>query len=181
MRQSITKLGINIFLNEIKFSKEYYYLYNSIFNDRMVFTEEIFVYFILQIAHKNKFHGRFDELYVDVIKRQLDYIKELIANFRTSYIGETSTINKFYRSFCCIKLTDKEIYFNRNIILFDFYNLFSNYFEPNNEDKKNKFVAVCELIYDIKVTQELEEKINAKFNEQIKKRTASGSTKIFAI
>lgn len=182
MRQSITKLGIDIFLNEIKFNKEYYYLYNSIFNNRMAFTEEIFVYFILQIAHKNKFHGNLDELYGVVIERKLDYIKELISNFRTSYIGEKPTLHKFYKSFCCIKLTDEEMYFNRNIILFDFYTLFDNYFEPNNEDKKNKFTAVCHLIYDIKVTDELEQKINAKLNEQIKKRTASASSsKIFAI
>jgi hypothetical protein len=181
MRQSITKFGIDIFLNEIKFGKEYYYLYNNIFNNRMAFTEEIFVYFILQIAHKNKFHGNLDELYGVVIERKLDYIKELISNFRTSYIGETSTFNKFYKSFCCIKITDEEMYFNRNIILFDFDNLFSNYFEPNNEDKKNKFTAVCHLIYDIKVTDELQQRINAKFSEQNKKRSASGSSKIFAI
>ena len=147
----------------------------------MAFTEEIFVYFILQIAHKNKFHGNLDELYGVVIERKLDYIKELISNFRTSYIGETSTFNKFYKSFCCIKITDEEMYFNRNIILFDFDNLFSNYFEPNNEDKKNKFTAVCHLIYDIKVTDELQQRINAKFSEQNKKRSASGSSKIFAI
>lgn len=181
MRRTITKIGIDIFLNEIKFGKEYYFLYNSIFNNRMEFTEEIFIYFILQIAHKTKFKGHFDELYVDVIKRKIDYIKELIINFRTSYIGESSIFNSLYKIFGCIKPTDKEMYFNRNIILFDFENIFNNYFESNNEDKKNKFISLCEMIYNVKVTHQLEQLITAKFNEQTQKKVRVSSSKIFAV
>ena len=141
----------------------------------MEFTEEIFIYFILQIAHKNRFHGYFDELYIDIINRKLYYIKELIIHFRTSYLGETSFYNKFVKTFYCVKLTEKEIYFNRNITIIDFDKIFGDFFELNNEDKKHRFVSICEGIYNLKVTTELEYKINAKFNEQIKKR----STKIF--
>jgi hypothetical protein len=176
MRKSIIKIGIDMFLNEIKFSKEYYSLYNNIFNNNIEFTEEIFVYFIFQIAHKNKFHGYFDKLYLDVVKRKSHYIKELIVHFRTSYIGELSLYKKFYKTFYCVKLTDKEIYFNRNIAFFDFDNIFNNYFELNNEDKKTNFITICEGIYNIKVTKEIEQKIKAKFSEQIKKR----SYKIFS-
>jgi hypothetical protein len=179
MNQPITKIGIDIFLNEIKFSKEYYFLYKTIFNNRMEFTEEIFVYFILQIAHKKKFQGHFDELYVDVVKRKPEYIKELIHNFRKSYIGEPSIYNKFYKLFFCVKLTNKEIYFNRNIIIIGFDNIFNTFFELNNEDKKNKFITLCENIYNIKVTRELEYKINLKLEQNKKHTSFTSSTKIF--
>jgi hypothetical protein len=179
MRKSITKIGVDMFLNKIKFNKEYYILYNNIFNNRLEFTEEIFIYFILQISHQNKFHGNFDELYLYVVKRKLDYIKELIINFRTSYIGESSFYDKFIKTFGCVKLTDKEIYFNRNITILEIDNLFNNHFELDNKDKKDKFIFICEKLYNIKVTPDLQQKIYAKFNEQIEKKTYFSSYKIF--
>jgi len=46
MRKSDIKIGINCFLDNIKFGKEYYQIYNNIFDEKMDFTYDIFVYYL---------------------------------------------------------------------------------------------------------------------------------------
>lgn len=138
MTQSIIKVGIDNFLNTIKFNKEYHTIYNNIFNNKLEFTYEIFVYFILQAAFQNKFYSYFDELYVDVIKRKSHYVREITNNFKTVFMGEPSKYDKFinYLCFCGNQIQsnkEKEMIFNRSISIFDFDKIINQIFELNNE------------------------------------------------
>jgi hypothetical protein len=159
MSQSDIKFGINNCLNDITFNKEYYSVYNNVFNDRIILTYELFIFFILQISLKNKFNGYFDELYKDVIKRQSEYLRELINNFKTSYIGEETFYKKIYKKFFKkSKMTEQEIYFHRKIHIFDFDSVFNDYFGLNDNKKKLFFITTCQKIYEdkIKIKKEVE-------------------------
>ena len=152
MLQSSVKFGINNLFNDIRFNEEYYTVYNNILNDRNILTYELFIFFILQISLKTKFHGYFDELYVDIIKRKFVYIKELINNFKVSYIGKETLYNKIYKKiFKCNKMSKKEIYFYRRMREFDFDSVFSDYFVLNNNNKQIFFINTCQQIYEAKI------------------------------
>ena len=158
------------FLNIIKFNKDYYIIYNDIFNDKIELTYEIFVFFILQAAYNNKFYGYFDELYVDVIKRKSDYKKELTNNFKIAFIGEPlSNYNIFS---CCVKQyneqKDKELFFSRAFrTYFDIDDIINQTFQLNDEEKKNKFINFCEILYDKKMNEELNLRITPKTKKKI--------------
>lgn len=173
MRQSIIKVGVDNFLNTIKFNKEYHIIYNNVFNNRIDFTYEIFLYFILQAALQNKFNGYFDELYVDVFKRKSHYIKQLTNNFKTAYMGEPSNYDKFMKYFCfCIKEKqsdkEKEIYFYRSLsAYFDFDRTIDLFFELKNEEKQKKFIDFCEIIYKKKMNEELDSRVQTKIKKKV--------------
>lgn len=179
---SLTQIKVGKdFLNNIKFDKEYYLIYNNIFNNKLDFTEEIFIYFILQVAYQNNFNGYLDELYTDVIKRKPDYIKQLIKNFKESYIGEIPFNTKFRNFFCFVKPTEKEIQFTRGLTIFEFDKIFDDFFELKNEDKKNKFIAICTIIYDNKIKQILQRRSSSKLNQKNKKKVSFSSVRIYAV
>jgi len=167
MRQSIIKIGIDNFLNTIKFNEEYYSIYNNIFNETVRLDKEMFIFFILQAASHTKFHGYFDELYVDVIKRRSDYIRYVIYNFKIAFLGEPTRANKIYKLFCCGKPTEREIYFNRKISLVDFDKLINSYFDLNNNTKKSDFIDVCESIYNYRTSQILNEQVHIKIKKKV--------------
>lgn len=149
MTPSEIKLGINVFLNEIKFNKENYSLYNNIFDETRSFNDEIFIFIILQLAYQTNFHGYFDDLYIDIINRKSHYIKELIHNFRISYIGTPTLFNKINNFiFLCGKISERELYFNRKIRNLDFDNIFKKYIDLNDTAKKANFIYNCEKIYN---------------------------------
>lgn len=148
MSHSDIKMSMNIFLHEIKFNKENYSLYNNIFEGTRTLNEEIIIFIILQLAYQTKFKGYFDELYVDVIKRRSEYIKELINNFRVSFIQPPTMYNKIYKFFSCGRMTDREIYFDRKIRAYDFDSIFDKYFGLNNDVQKIVFINNCEKIYN---------------------------------
>lgn len=167
MRQSVIKIGIDNFLNKIQFDEEYYSIYNNIFNETEIISKERFIFLILQAAKHTKFNGYFDELYVDVIKRRHVYVKELIYNFKISFVGKPTMSNKFCKFLFCGKLTEREMIFNRKISLFDFDKIFNNYFELNNAIKKNEFIDICETIYNEIVSQELNEPVDIKVKKKV--------------
>lgn len=151
MTQTKLKLGINIFLNEIKFNKENYPLYNNIFDQTRSLTDEIFFFIILQLAYQIQFNGHFDELYHDVINRKDNYIEELIKNFRISFFGTPTLFNKIKNLiFLCGRISDRDVYFNRKIRSFDFNQLFQRYFALNDISKKQNFLYNCNKIYNNK-------------------------------
>lgn len=172
MRQTIIKVGVDNFLNQIKFNKEYHIIYNNVFNNRIEFTYEIFMYFILQAAFQNKFYGYFDELYVDVNKRKSHYIRQITNNFKTAYMGEPSIYDKFSKYFClCGKETksnkDKLIFFHRSMKNFDFHKSIDQFFELNNEQKQQNFVNFCEVIHKKKMNEILDSRVKTKFKKKV--------------
>lgn len=167
MRQSVVRVGINNFLNIIKFNEEYYSIYNNIFNETEQISEYRFLFFILQISSQTKFNGYFDELYIDVIKRRSNYIKELVKNFKTAFMGKPTIYNKFIKIFCFGRPSEREIYFHRKISLIDFDKLFNKYFELNNGNKKEKFIDICEAIYNQHLSKELNQNIDIKMKKKV--------------
>jgi uncharacterized protein YneF (UPF0154 family) len=159
MLQSNVKFGANSFENDFKFSKEYYSLYNNIFNDNVVLTYEIFIFLILQISLQNKFQGYYDELYEDIIRRKSEYFIQLIKNFKISFLGEQKIVDKIYRKFFNPnKMTEKEIYFKRKLSTFDLDRIFDNNFVLNNNDIKMIFVTTCQKVYEQKIYQMKQDK-----------------------
>lgn len=168
MRQSTIKIGIDNFLNKIKFDNEYFQIYNNVFNEKIDFTYEIFVYFILQAAYQNKFHGYFDELYVDIIKRKSDYIRELVNNFKIAFLGPPTNYDRFIKIFCLRgKPSEREIFFHRKLLLFELEKSFDNVFKLKNEVNQKAFIDFCEIIYQRKMNEDLDSKIQNKIKKKV--------------
>lgn len=168
MRQSVIKIGIDNFLDKIKFDKKYYETYNNVLNEKIDFTYDIFIYFILQVAYQNKFHGYFDELYVDIIKRKSDYIRELIINFKISFLGPPTTCDRFYKFFCFWRgMSDREIFFYRKLTIFELEKSIDNVFQLKNEANLKKFIEFCEIIYKSKMNEEFDSKIETKIKKKV--------------
>ena len=171
MRQSVIKIGINNFLNDIKFGEEYYLLYNNILNESIISTEELFFFIILQTCLQTKFSGYFDELYIDIIKRKHEYVKEMLSNFKTAAVDPPTYYNRIKKCCClCGKMTEKEIMFHRKISLLNFDIAFNEYFDLKNNYKKMNFISKCERIYNDSVMFKLDEKVNLRFKQKSERR-----------
>lgn len=168
MRQSVIKIGINNFLNDIKFGKEYYSTYDDILNEKIILNEELFFFIILQTCLQTKFYGYFDELYVDVCKRKTEYVREILVNFRKATLEPPTYYNKF-KKFCCLcnKMTEKEISINRKLSLCNFDVAIDDLFDIKNHNKRDKFISDCEKIYYQISTSNLEEKVDLKLRYKI--------------
>lgn len=172
MQKSDIKIGIDNFFNEIKFDENHYSLYNNILNERRAINQEIFFFIILQACLQTSFYGYFDELYIDVLKRKNEYIREILKNFKEAAIDTPTYYNKMKKFFClCGKMTEKELLFSRQISLFDIDNVFNKYFSFNNDEKKNKFITQCEKIYNNIIKSQLDEKVNLESKVKTKNKT----------
>ncbi len=175
MRQSIIKVGIDNFLDSIKFDKESYSTYYNIFIEKEKLSKESFILIVLQLAFQTNFQGYFDELYLDVIKRKAEYIKYLVYNFKIALLGEPTILQKLYKYIVCHKQSDREVYFFYQISLYDFDKLFNIYFELDNDEKKYDFIKICESIYNYQASLIFDEPLNLK----VKKKSKNSNKFIF--
>lgn len=169
MRQSVIKVGINNFLNDIKIDEKYYSTYNDILDEKTLLTEDLFFFIILQTCLQTKFYGYFDELYVDVCKRKTEYVRELLVNFRKAAVDPPIYYNKI-KKLCCFygRMTEKEIIFTRKIAFFNFDTSIDELFDIKDNNKRDKFISICENIYNGCVLSKLEEKVDLKLKNKIK-------------
>lgn len=169
MRQSVIKIGINNFLNDIKFGKEYYSIYNDILNEKIILTEELFFFIIVQTCLQTKFYGYFDELYVDVCKRKTEYVKEILINFKKAAVDPPTYYNRIKIFFCFYgKITEKEISVNRKLSLCNFDIAIDDLFDIKDHNKRDKFISDCEKIYNTNSVSKLDEKVDLKLKNKIK-------------
>ena len=144
-RQSIIikRKSICCFLSNIKFDKKSFELYRNILSGKINIDLELFICIICQTAFHVQFDGYFEELYIDVCKRRDLYIKQIKLNFKLSYISDEVYINKFKKLFCCMKITNKEIIFNRMIPLLNFDTFIQQFFVERDESNKTIFIDTC--------------------------------------
>ena len=147
-RQSIIieRKSTHTFLSNISFNKPYYNLYDNIINRTVFIDENVVIFLICQTAFQVGFDGFFDEFYIDVSKRRHVYIKQILSNFRTAYLSFETLSSKFYKFIYRLKMSNREILFNRIIKTFDFDNYIASIFIEDNEELKQNFIAVCNLI-----------------------------------
>lgn len=170
MRQSVIKIGINNFLNDIKFGKKYYSTYDDILNEKIILNEELFFFIILQTCLQTKFYGYFDELYVDVCKNKNNYVREILVNFKKATLEPPTYYNKI-KIFCCLcnKITEKEIIINRKLSLCNYHIAIAinNLFDSKDNYKRDRFISNCEIICNQNATSKLEEKVDLKLRHKI--------------
>jgi hypothetical protein len=155
----IKKHGIRQFLSNIKFSKKAFDLYRKIISDSSNFDNYLLTFIILQASLQVGFDGYFEELYIDVCKRQDIYIKQLKENFKASFLNNESYINKCKNLFCCVKKSNRELLFNRFFSLINLDTIIAKFFVENNETNKNYFINIC--------NQMLSENQNSSVNNKI--------------
>jgi hypothetical protein len=142
----IERKSTHTFLSNISFNKPYYNLYDNIINRTVFIDENVVIFLICQTAFQVGFDGFFDEFYIDVSKRRHVYIKQILSNFRTAYLSFETWSSKFYKFIYRLKMSNREILFNRIIKTFDFDNYIASIFIEDNEELKQNFIAVCNLI-----------------------------------
>jgi hypothetical protein len=142
----IERKSTHTFLSNISFNKPYYNLYDNIINRTVFIDENVVIFLICQTAFQVGFDGFFDEFYIDVSKRRHVYIKQILSNFRTAYLSFETLSSKFYKFIYRLKMSNREILFNRIIKTFDFDNYIASIFIEDNEELKQNFIAVCNLI-----------------------------------
>lgn len=139
----IKKHGIRHFLSNIKFNKPAFELYRKIISDSSNIDNYLLTFMILQASIQVDFDGYFEELYIDVCKRQDVYIKQLKQNFKASFLNNGSYLNKFKKIFCCIKKSNKELLFERFFSLLNLDTIIAKLFVENNENNKKYFIDIC--------------------------------------
>jgi len=142
----IERKSIHIFLSNISFNKSYYNFYNEILSRKTVLDENVLIFLICQTAFQVGFDGYFDEFYIDVCRRRHIYVKQILLNLRTAYLSFEPLLSKFYNLLYCLKMSNREISFNRIIHSFDFDNYIADIFLEGNDKLKNNFIIVCNLI-----------------------------------
>lgn len=168
MRKLFITTEFNVFLNNIKFDKYYYSLYNKIYNGIVKLTQEIVIFIVLQLAWQTKFHGNFHELYYDVIKRKSQYINELVYNFKVAILGKPTIMNQIYKFICSNKISEQEIQFNLNIAFFEFDRIIDEFFDLNDNVKKSQFIRICQHIhYDI-ASKYMDEIMDIKVKKKVR-------------
>jgi hypothetical protein len=110
---------------------------------------------ICQTALQVGFDGFFEELYMDIIKRQNEYIKQIKLNLRTAFLYKETICEKISKRIFCQKMTNREMLFQRSMKTFDFENYISKIFIINNKEKEDKFKNVCNeiLAYRTSITR----------------------------
>jgi hypothetical protein len=142
----IERKSTHTFLSNISFNKPYFNLYNEIILRHLELDDNVLIFLICQTAFQVGFDGYFDEFYLDVSRRRHIYVKQILSNFRTAYLSFEKMSAKFYKFICCLKMTNREISFNRIIHTFDFDNYIASIFIERNEELKNNFITVCNII-----------------------------------
>jgi hypothetical protein len=142
----IERKSTHIFLSNISFNKPYYNLYNKILTRKIDIDENVLIFLICQTAFQIGFDGYFDEFYIDVSRRRHIYVKQILYNLRTAYLSFETLSSKFYKFFCCLKMSNREISFNRIMHSFDFDNYIASIFVEGNEELKQKFITICNII-----------------------------------
>ncbi len=142
----IERKSTHTFLSNISFNKSYYNLYNEILTRKIDLDENVLIFLICQTAFQVGFDGYFDEFYIDISKERHKYIKQILSNLRTAYLSFETLSSKFYKIFCCLKMSNREILFNRIIHTFDFDYYIASIFVEGNEEFKNNFINICNLI-----------------------------------
>jgi hypothetical protein len=142
----IERKSTHTFLSNISFNKPYYNLYNNIITRTIDIDENVLIFLICQTAFQVGFDGYFDEFYIDISRRRHVYVKQILSNFRTAYLSFETLSSKFYKFICCFKMSNREISFNRIIHTFDFDNYIASIFIEGNEELKNNFITVCNII-----------------------------------
>ena len=151
----IERKSITSFLSSVKFNKDSYDLYIDIINGNIQIDEYLFMLIICQTALQVGFDGFFEELYMDIIKRQNEYIKQIKLNLRTAFLYKETICEKISKRIFCRKMTNREILFQRSIKTFDFENYIPKIFIINNKEKEEKFKSVCNeiLAYRTSITR----------------------------
>lgn len=139
----IKKHGIRHFLSNIKFAKPSFELYKKIVLETSIIDDYSLIFIVLQASSQVGFDGYFDELYLDVCKRREIYIKQIKQNFKVSFSTNQTCMAKLTKLFCCIKMSNKEILFNRFYLLLDLDTIIAKFFVENNETNKNNFINIC--------------------------------------
>jgi hypothetical protein len=142
----IERKSTHTFLSNMSFNKSYYNLYNNIINRTIFIDENVIIFLICQSAFQVGFDGYFYEFYTDVSRRRNVYVKQILSNFRTAYLSFEPLSSKFYKCICCLKMSNREISFNRIMHTFDFDNYIASIFIEGNEELKNNFITVCNVI-----------------------------------
>ena len=141
----IQRKSIHTFLSNISFNKSFYELYNNILSRKQDIDNIVIIFLVCQTAFQVGFDGYFDEFYIDICKRRNMYLKHILHNFRTAYVSNQSYLSKIKKLFC-FKSNNREILFNRIIQTHDFDSFLADIFIENNEELKQQFITVCELI-----------------------------------
>ncbi len=151
----IERKSTHTFLSNISFNKRYYPIYNKILSGKVFIDENLFIFLLCQVAFQVKFDGYFDEFYIDICKRREVYIKQIIINFRTAYVSLDTYISRLNKWFRCVKNTNRDIYLNRIMQTLDFDLFMDNLFIEDNEECKDIFITICNLMlsqYQPKIT-----------------------------
>jgi hypothetical protein len=142
----IERKSTHTFLSNIAFNKLYYKLYDSIINRTTDIDENVVIFLICQTARQVGFDGYFDEFYMDVSRRRHIYVKQILSNFETAYLSFETFSSKLYKFIYGLKKNNREILFNSMLHTFNLDNYIASIFVEGNEELKNKFIAVCNLI-----------------------------------
>lgn len=155
----LERKSITSFLSSVKFNKDSYDLYIDIVNGKIQVDENVFILMICQTALQVGFDGFFEELYMDIIKRRSDYIKQIILNLRTAFLSTEGLCTKISKKLFCRKITNREIMFNRCISLFDFDRFMSVIFIEGNKEKEEIFKTTCNQILQYRTSYIRKDKI----------------------
>ena len=142
----IERKSTHAFLSNISFNKSYYNLYNEIISRNIEVDDNVLIFLICQTAFQVGFDGYFDEFYIDVSKRPHLYVKQILSNFRTAYLSSEKLSAKFYKYIFCIKMSNREILLKRILHTFNFDYHIESIFIEGDEELKNNFITVCNLI-----------------------------------
>lgn len=155
----LERKSITSFLSSVRFNKDSYDLYTDIVNGKIQVDENVFILMICQTALQVGFDGFFEELYIDIIKRRADYIKQIILNLRTAFLYNESLCTKISNKVFCKKMTNREILFHRCVSLFDFDKFMSVIFIEGNKEKEEIFKTICNQILEYRTSYLRKDKI----------------------
>lgn len=142
----VERKSTHTFLSNISFNKQYYDLYNNIITRKFELDENVLIFLICQTAFQVGFDGYFDEFYIDISKQRYVYIRQILFNLRTAYLSLETFSSKFNKFICCLKMSNREKLFNRIIQTVDLDSLMAQIFVEDNEELKQHFITVCNLI-----------------------------------
>lgn len=155
----LERKSITSFLSSIRFNKDSYDFYIDIINGKIQIDESLFILMICQTALQVGFDGFFEELYIDIIKRRSEYIKQIILNLRTAFLSKEGLCTKISNKLFCRKITNREIMFNRCMSLFDFDRFMSIIFIEGNQEKEEFFKTICNQILEYRASYIRKDKI----------------------
>jgi hypothetical protein len=142
----IKRKSIHTFLSTISFNKSHYEVYNNILSRKLGIDNIVIIFLVCQTARQIGFDGYFDEFYIDITKRKNVYLNHILYNLRTAYLSKSSFLSKLNNKFYCSKTNNREMAFNRIIQTFNFGSLLTDLFMEDNEELKEQFITVCNLI-----------------------------------